>query len=306
MSTCVKCGQQLSYNAMFCSECGTAVEDGCRKCGHPLEDGAQFCTECGSTINSAAPPSHPRGGSAARATRDQGVVELPQSTSTASSRPATEPAQINDTKATHKLLIVVSILFVLVIGVVIIRVARQSHTTSQTDATPTSSSTPVPQSAQASVPMTHAVTTTTEPTTSTKYTVNHVVKWNDGTTDTTKTFETIPNAKVLVLDDDGNPANYGYAYEDLKGDGNKQLIIQGNGTTWCGTAGCMTIILEQRNGEWAQLFSANIGDGFAIMNEKINGYAVVRGTSGEGMSMTDALFAMDLSSRRYHAIDIRH
>jgi hypothetical protein len=126
--------------------------------------------------------------------------------------------------------------------------------------------------------------------TSVHYTVNHVVKWKDGTADTTKTFMAIPNAKDLVVDDEGKPASYGYAYEDLKGDGNKQLIIQGSGSMWCGAAGCATIILEQRDGKWAQLFSENIGDILAIMNEKANGYACIRAGFGDGMNMKSKVF----------------
>jgi hypothetical protein len=127
-----------------------------------------------------------------------------------------------------------------------------------------------------------------------RYTVNHVVKWQTGTVESTKSFASIPDAKEMVLDDDGRPATYSYAYEDLKGDGKKELIIQAGGMTWCGSAGCLTTVLEQRDGKWVSLLSETIGEEITVLNEKVNGYAYLRAGFGDGMQMKPHVFALKL------------
>jgi hypothetical protein len=125
-----------------------------------------------------------------------------------------------------------------------------------------------------------------------RYTVNHAVNWRTGTPESTKSFAAIPDAKELVIDDDGHPSTYSYAYEDLKGDGTKQLIIQASGMTWCGSAGCLTIILDRRKGKWVPLLSETIGEALTVMNERANGYACVRADFGDGVTMNPHTFLL--------------
>ena len=49
---CIKCGHELSIDAKFCPECGTAqpVAKFCSNCGAKVEPGAKFCPECGNKL----------------------------------------------------------------------------------------------------------------------------------------------------------------------------------------------------------------------------------------------------------------
>ena len=67
MATCKNCGAQIDNGAMFCSECGTKVEqpaqmglaDGgkifCQNCGNEMKNDARFCAKCGTPIGAVAP-----------------------------------------------------------------------------------------------------------------------------------------------------------------------------------------------------------------------------------------------------------
>lgn len=59
-TSCVSCGLPLRPAALFCTGCGTRVEEGgsqaemaCTSCGHALRRGAEFCTECGTAVVSS-------------------------------------------------------------------------------------------------------------------------------------------------------------------------------------------------------------------------------------------------------------
>ena len=64
-SFCRKCGQTLTSNSLFCSDCGTKIiidtpktnppstneARFCRACGNNLPEGSTFCNKCGTKIN---------------------------------------------------------------------------------------------------------------------------------------------------------------------------------------------------------------------------------------------------------------
>ncbi|HUV69213.1 MAG TPA: tetratricopeptide repeat protein [Terracidiphilus sp.] len=120
------------------------------------------------------------------------------------------------------------------------------------------------------------------------FTVNHLVKWLAPTSQTTTILRGIPEANALVEDN-----AYTYAYEDLRGDGTKELIVQATGTTWCGSAGCLTFVLDKRGADYLKIFSENLGDDLAIMNERVHGYAALRASFGDGMHMAPKVFVLD-------------
>jgi hypothetical protein len=119
------------------------------------------------------------------------------------------------------------------------------------------------------------------------FAVNHAVKVRNPTPQSTRLFQTIPEAKDIVEDD-----NYKFAYEDLKGDGTKEIIIQATGMIWCGSAGCLTVVLEKRGANYVTLLSVNVGDDLVVMNEKMNGYAPLRAAFGDGMNMKPKVFIL--------------
>lgn len=121
----------------------------------------------------------------------------------------------------------------------------------------------------------------------THFTVNHAVKLMAPTSQSTTFFRSIPAARDLIEDN-----NYQFAYEDLKGDGSKEAIIQATGITWCGSGGCLTLVLESRGPDYVTLLSVNVGDDLAVMNEKVNGYAALRASFGDGMNMKPKVFIL--------------
>lgn len=50
MTICEKCGEQLSYDHGFCSQCGTELPLKCGACGAALVGGAGYCSDCGQPV----------------------------------------------------------------------------------------------------------------------------------------------------------------------------------------------------------------------------------------------------------------
>jgi hypothetical protein len=119
------------------------------------------------------------------------------------------------------------------------------------------------------------------------FTVNHMVHFTEATAQSNVLLANIPQAKDLL---EGN--TYQFAYEDLKGDGTKEIIIQARGDTWCGSAGCLMLVLEKRGSDYVTLLSENVGDSVAVMNERVNGYAALKAAFGVGMNMKPKIFLL--------------
>jgi predicted nucleic acid-binding Zn ribbon protein len=47
---CLECGHTLEVDSRFCSQCGTAVAQGCPTCGKPVQEDDLFCTTCGAKL----------------------------------------------------------------------------------------------------------------------------------------------------------------------------------------------------------------------------------------------------------------
>lgn len=54
MANCTNCSQPLKDGAMFCVQCGAAVQY-CPECGQPLKNGAMYCAQCGAAVNGVRP-----------------------------------------------------------------------------------------------------------------------------------------------------------------------------------------------------------------------------------------------------------
>jgi len=62
---CSGCDHENQADALFCEECGSALETPCPQCGQKLRPGSKFCRKCGHRLTGAAPaapvpPSAPR------------------------------------------------------------------------------------------------------------------------------------------------------------------------------------------------------------------------------------------------------
>jgi len=57
---CGQCSHPNQADALFCEECGAALEIACPQCGQTLRPGAKFCRKCGHRLDDAAPA--PRSG----------------------------------------------------------------------------------------------------------------------------------------------------------------------------------------------------------------------------------------------------
>jgi hypothetical protein len=55
------------------------------------------------------------------------------------------------------------------------------------------------------------------------------------------------------LQDSRAPVRYVSAYQDLNGDGMPEAIVYMLGRNWCGSGGCSTLILTQKDGAWTQV-----------------------------------------------------
>ena len=61
MGKCCNCGASLDNDALFCTECGTKVEQSqkshCPSCGAEVDADSTFCTECGKRISREPTPT---------------------------------------------------------------------------------------------------------------------------------------------------------------------------------------------------------------------------------------------------------
>lgn len=62
------------------------------------------------------------------------------------------------------------------------------------------------------------------------------------------------------------------ASTDLNGDGVTERLLMIADPGWCGTAGCDTFILQQRNRQWVSLGRINMYDTVRVLAEKRNGW----------------------------------
>jgi predicted amidophosphoribosyltransferase len=58
---CKACGSLLGQAALFCGQCGAAVERNCPRCKQPVEMEHIYCPGCGSLLNSSVERARQRG-----------------------------------------------------------------------------------------------------------------------------------------------------------------------------------------------------------------------------------------------------
>lgn len=88
---CTSCGSHVEDGNAFCTTCGAPVSQGtsasnvCTKCGSALAEGSAFCTSCGTPVSEAAPT-------------DKTTI-LPQPTAGSTPAPAQQPASTSSSTA---------------------------------------------------------------------------------------------------------------------------------------------------------------------------------------------------------------
>ncbi len=141
------------------------------------------------------------------------------------------------------------------------------------------------QAQQSSVPSTLNGAASSQPAAaqiSSLFTPNHQVHFVDGTAEDRAQFQNVPSVKELVQ------GNFLIAYEDLKGDGTKEVILTSTSSNFCGASGgCETVVLERSGNQYATLLDLNLDTPLAVTDEKVGGYANLAMVDDAGKILVD-------------------
>lgn len=97
-------------------------------------------------------------------------------------------------------------------------------------------------------------------------TVDHAVQFKPGDARAKAVFGKFPALRDMVSEP------FVMAGEDLDDDGRKEIILQAASSSYCGSAGCLVVVLAQRDNQIVQLFSANLDGTLVVTKEKIGSY----------------------------------
>ncbi|MGA7521408.1 MAG: hypothetical protein WBW84_02945 [Acidobacteriaceae bacterium] len=107
-------------------------------------------------------------------------------------------------------------------------------------------------------------------------TPSHLISFVPGTPTDAATFVAVPSSKSLVQ------GSFDIAYEDLRGDGNKEIILQSTSSDFCGSGGCETVVLERNGAQYVTLLDQNLSSPLAVTNDKVNGYDAIASIDDKG------------------------
>ena len=271
----------------------------CSNCGGKLDAAVKFCTNCGSpAAGGSSVPLIERDESAPSKSNhreekvavDSASDPPPGSSGPSDSRPVYSGALFQSVaplgadaeanawfQSARVKVAVAVVLSTAVVAVSVIMVRTEKH--------------PVPSHSKTSVanaPAPHAGQMPTAPPPApspvhvpASFTPNHRVLFVAGTPTDQAAYADVASSKALVRD------SFDIAYEDLKGDGNKEIILQSTSTDFCGSGGCETLVLERRGTQYVTLLDQNLFSPLAVTNETVNGYAALASVDNTGAVAID-------------------
>lgn len=111
------------------------------------------------------------------------------------------------------------------------------------------------------------------------YTVAKPILFKPGNDKLKATFAKIEDAKDVM------EGKYMVGTADLNDDGRMEIILQSNDSLYCGSGGCLTVVIEQpqpNNPKTFTLLSQNLGSSLAVTNEKLGNYRALASLMDDG------------------------
>lgn len=111
------------------------------------------------------------------------------------------------------------------------------------------------------------------------FTLAKPVLFTPGNAKLTATFAKIEDAKDIM------EGKYRVGTVDLNDDERMEIILQSNDSMYCGSGGCLTVVIEQPQANSPKTFtllSQNLGSSLAVTNEKIGNYRALASLMDDG------------------------
>jgi hypothetical protein len=108
------------------------------------------------------------------------------------------------------------------------------------------------------------------------YTAGQPLQFHPGNAKARTMLGRIADLKDVVAED------FAVAMLDLNDDGRAEIIVQSRSSGFCGSGGCITLVVEQRGQRMVTLLSQNLGDGLGATQEKIGAYRALVALDARG------------------------
>jgi hypothetical protein len=108
------------------------------------------------------------------------------------------------------------------------------------------------------------------------YSVAKPLQFYPGTAKSTAMLSRIKDLQELVAE------RYNVAMIDLNDDGRAEIIVQSESGSFCGSGGCMTMVVEQQGNRMVMLLTQNLDSALGITQEKVGGYRALAGLDDKG------------------------
>lgn len=111
-----------------------------------------------------------------------------------------------------------------------------------------------------------------------RFTPGKLLDFQPGTPKMAASFARVPDAQDLVT------GRFVVATADLNDDGGSEVILQSADSEYCGSGGCLTVVLAIQPGgkKTAMLLSQNLDSSLAVTNEKVGAYRALASVMEDG------------------------
>jgi hypothetical protein len=106
--------------------------------------------------------------------------------------------------------------------------------------------------------------------------VDAPLKFVKGTAKMRAQFQAIPALRELMAED------FAAAAHDLDDDGHNELIVISRSSAFCGSGGCMAVVVQVRNGRARVLLQQNLDENLAVTREKVGAFRALAQLDARG------------------------
>jgi len=106
--------------------------------------------------------------------------------------------------------------------------------------------------------------------------IEQVVEFKPGTPKARAMLARVASLRDLVTDP------FQVAGVDLNDDGRKEILVMGASSSYCGSGGCLLVVLEQQGNRMATLLEQNVPGALAVTKEKVGAYRALAALDASG------------------------